>query len=508
VDCCLRHRDAIGALTLCIMAMTATADPAPPTGDASSSNQLQAITVTAERLRLIGHTTTASEGVVVNDELALAPVYRPGQLLETVPGLVVTVHSGEGKANQYLLRGYNLDHGTDLATFVDEIPVNEPTHAHGQGYTDLNFLIPELATNIHYTKGTYYASEGDFSSVGAIHVGYLDTIEDQISLTGGMWGFERIFTAGSIPLHDGNLLGALELQHYDGPWTTPGDQRKINAVLRYSEGDAHDGYSLTGSFYHGLWNNQTDQPQRAIIEGLISRFGELDPSDQGAAERANLSGEYFSTLGGGQLAASAYVFSNQLSLFNDFSHFLIDPVNGDQEDQHEDRSTLGGAVGYTHPAQIFGVDNDLLFGYQARYDFIHVSRTPSKDAVPIPAADDPLGYSERDRVRLGSNALYVQSTTHWSDWFRTVFGLRDDYQYGSDVGTNPGTASRNILEPKGSLIFKPLDTTEFYVSAGRGFHSDDLRGVNQARITGVRGRPTHRHADGRGNWPAPGAIRP
>jgi len=485
----LRHRDPVGALLLCMMALNATADPAPLAGDASTSNVLQPITVTAERLRLIGHTTTASEGVVVNDELALAPVYRPGQLLETVPGLVVTVHSGEGKANQYLLRGYNLDHGTDLATFVDEIPVNEPTHAHGQGYTDLNFLIPELATNIHYTKGTYYASEGDFSSVGAIHIGYLDTIEDQISLTGGMWGFERLFTAGSIPLHDGNLLGALELQHYDGPWTTPGDQRKINAVLRYSDGDTHDGYSLTGSFYHGLWNNQTDQPQRAITEGLISRFGELDPTDQGAAQRGNVSGEYFSTLGDGQLAASAYAFSNQLSLFNDFTHFLIDPVNGDQEDQHENRATLGGAVGYTQPAQIFGVDNELLYGFQTRYDFVNVSRTPSKDAVPIPAADDPLGYSERDRVRLGSNALYVQSTTHWSEWFRTVLGLRDDYQYGSDVGTNPGTASRNILEPKGSLIFKPSDITEFYVSAGRGFHSDDLRGVNQARISGAEGAP-------------------
>jgi hypothetical protein len=485
----MRYSQIVGAVLLCLVAMLAAGDPAPSAGEAASSNELQAITVTAERLRLIGSATTASEGVVVNDELALAPVYRPGQLLETVPGLVVTVHSGEGKANQYLLRGYNLDHGTDLATFVDEIPVNEPTHAHGQGYTDLNFLIPELATNIHYTKGTYYASEGDFSSVGAIHIGYLDTIEDQISLTGGMWGFERVFTAGSTQLADGNLLGALELQHYDGPWTTPGDQRKINAVLRYSEGDTHDGYSLTGSFYHGLWNNQTDQPERAITEGLISRFGELDPTDQGAAERANLSGEYFSSLGGGQLAASAYVFSNTLSLFNNFTHFLVDPVNGDQEDQHEDRSTLGGAVGYTHSAQVFGVDNELLVGLQTRYDFIHVSRTPSQDAVPIPAPDDPLGYSERDHVRLGSNALYIQATTHWNDWFRTVLGLRDDDQYGSDVGTNPGTASRNILEPKGSLIFKPLATTEFYVSAGRGFHSDDLRGVNQARITGVQGAP-------------------
>jgi hypothetical protein len=456
---------------------------------ADAPTELQAITVTAERLGLIGSASTASQGVVVNDELALAPVYRPGQLLETVPGLVVTLHSGEGKANQYLLRGYNLDHGTDLATFVDGMPVNEPTHAHGQGYTDLNFLIPELATDIHYTKGTYYAAEGDFASVGAIHVGYLDTIAKQISLTGGMWGFERLFTAGSTALFGGNLLGALELQHYDGPWTTPGDQRKVNAVLRYSAGDAHDGYSITGSFYHGLWNNQTDQPERAIAAGLISRFGELDPSDQGAAQRANLSGEYFSAISGGQLAASAYVFSNQLTLFNNFTHFLVDPVNGDQEDQHEDRATFGGAVGFAHPARTFGVDNELLVGFQTRYDFVNVARTPSKDAAPIPDSDDPLGYSERDRVRLGSNAVYVQWTSHWTGWFRTVFGLRDDAQYGSDVGSNPGRASRNILEPKGSLIFKPLDTTEFYLSAGRGFHSDDLRGVNQARVSGIQGAP-------------------
>src|SRR5882724_7955983 len=242
---------------LALVTMARAADvPGVMEAPAVTPAPLSEVVVTAERLQLIGTATTASEGIVVNDELALTPAYRPGQLLETVPGLVVTQHSGEGKANQYLMRGYNLDHGTNLATFVDGIPINEPSHAHGQGYTDLNFLIPELATDIHYTKGTYYASEGDFSAVGAIHVGYVDTIEDQISLTGGMWGFQRLFTAGSTPLNDGNLLGAVELQHYDGPWTTPGDQRKINTVLRYSGGDSQNGYSLTGSFYHGQWNNQ------------------------------------------------------------------------------------------------------------------------------------------------------------------------------------------------------------------------------------------------------------
>lgn len=482
-----------GTLLWCL-ALPALADEAPIAAPAAvvfdaSGGDLPEITVTAERLGLIGSVATASEGVVVNDELALTPAYRPGQLLETVPGLAVTLHSGEGKANQYLMRGYNLDHGTDLAVFVDEMPVNEPSHAHGQGYSDLNFLIPELATDIHYTKGTYHADEGDFASVGSVHLGYLDNIVDQMSVTGGSWGFERLFSAGSSAVADGKLLGALELQHYDGPWVTPGDQRKINTLLRYSVGDECDGYTLTASFYHDLWNNQTDQPARAITEGLISRFRELDPSDQGAAQRANLSWQYFAAAGGGQFTAGAYVFSNHLTLINDFTHFLVDPVNGDQEQQQEDRSTVGAEMHYEHAAQLFGLDHDLLAGLQVRYDFLDVSRIPTRDAEPIPATDDPLNFSEHDQIRLGSNAAYIQATTHWNDWFRTVFGLREDYQYGSDAGTNYGSDSAALFEPKGSLIFRPGAMSELYFSAGRGFHSDDIRGVNRAKITGVPGAP-------------------
>jgi hypothetical protein len=265
--------DASGAATA---SRTATADP------------LEQVVVKAERRQLIGSTSTASEGIVVNDELALTPAYRPGQLLETVPGLQVTSHSGEGKANQYLMRGYNLDHGTDLAVSVDDMPVNNPTHAHGQGYTDLNFMIPELATNIKFTKGTYYANQGDFASVGSVHLSYLDRIDDQINVTAGNFGFERLLSAGSVAVGTGNVLGALELQHYDGPWVSSDDQRKVNAVLRYGNGDEHDRVSLTGMFYHGLWNATTDRPVRAVQQGLIGRFGALDPSDGGRAQRCPL----------------------------------------------------------------------------------------------------------------------------------------------------------------------------------------------------------------------------
>jgi outer membrane receptor protein involved in Fe transport len=469
---------------------SAIAEPASTSASpAVSGDTLQEVVVTAARLKLIGTAITASEGVVVNDELALLPDFRPGQLLETVPGLDVTVHSGEGKANQYLMRGYNLDHGTDLAVFVDGYPVNEPTNAHGQGYSDLNFLIPELATNISYTKGTYYADEGDFGSVGSVHLNYLDTIPDQFSLTDGTLDFQRFFAGGSAQFAEGNLLGALELQHYDGPWVNPDAQRKINTLLRYSAGDDHDGYSVTGSFLHDLWNATTDQPERAITDGLISRFGSLNPSDGGIARRTIVTGQDHATIGPGQLDVDAYLASNYMTLWNDFTHFLVDPIHGDQEEQHENRTTVGGAISYAYPIPWLGRDNELLVGSQERYDFLIVQRIPTEDRAAIPLADHPLGALDDDQVRLGSDAVYGQATTHWNDRFRTVLGLREDYQRGTDQGTNYGTASKSLFEPKANFIFEASPTSEFYVSAGRGFHSDDLRGVNHARIAGVPGAP-------------------
>ena len=264
--------------------VSAASQPAGGGSDAAS-DQLQEITVTAERLRLIGIATSASEGVIVNDELALSPAFRPGQLLETVPGLDVTSHSGEGKANQYLLRGYNLDHGTDLATFVDGMPVNEPTHAHGQGYTDLNFLIPELATNVTYTKGPYYADEGDFASVGSVHINYVDSLPPQISVTEGTLDYERFFGGGSANLGEGNLLGALELAALQ---RTLGQSRRAAqiqcGIARYRSATVPTATASRRLYYHGLWNATTDQPERAIEEGLISRYGSLNPSDGGIAQ--------------------------------------------------------------------------------------------------------------------------------------------------------------------------------------------------------------------------------
>jgi outer membrane receptor protein involved in Fe transport len=443
----------------------ATAAPAP-------AEPVAEVVVTASTRNLLGIAVTSSQGTVTKQELELRPVYRVGQLLETVPGLIVTVHSGEGKANQYLLRGFNLDHGTDLATFVDEMPVNQRTHAHGQGYTDLNFFIPELASGVTFTKGPYYAGEGDFATVGADHISYIDSVPRQMSLSAGTLHDDRLFVAGTRDIGpDDRLLAATELVHLDGPWVHPDDFRKFNGVLRYSHGDAREGYAVTAMVYRGLFNSTTDQPERAITEGLISRFGSLDPSDGGQSLRASLSARYAHAQDNWRVAASAYLVRNEMTLWNDFTHFLVDPVNGDQHGQNDRRTILGGAASYTRNDKVVGLDSDTTIGVQTRYDDIYLDLQHTHQRTV-------LATLIADKVQEASVGLYGENTTHWTPWLRSIVGLRGDYFYADDrniVGGASGDEGKGILEPKGSLVFGPWAKTEFYLSAGEGYHSNDVR---------------------------------
>jgi outer membrane receptor protein involved in Fe transport len=385
------------------------------------------------------------------------------------------------------------------------MPINQPTHAHGQGYTDLNFMIPELADEITYTKGTYYATVGDFGAVGSLHVSYRDAMPDELSATVGTLDFQRILVAASTALGNGHLLAASEVQHYDGPFVTPDDARKVNEVLRYSEGDERNGYSISGMYYHQLWTNTTDIPIRAIEEGLVpNRFGTLDPTDGGRAQRASLSFQYHESLGEGQLSASSFFIYNQLHLYNDFTHYLFDPVHGDQEDQFENRRVTGGAADYTLPAPLGTIKNEISVGVLARYDLLGVGRAPSEGRASLlpGSGNDPASFFNSDQVYLFAGAGYFQAVTHWSSTFRSVLGFRDDYQHGTDVDylaplhefagyTNGGTAHQSLFQPKGSLIYTATDALEFYLSAGRGFHSADVRGVNQDKSIdlGLPGTP-------------------
>lgn len=432
------------------------------------------VVVTASTQDVLGKAATASEGVITKQELELRPVYRVGQLLETVPGLVVTVHSGEGKANQYLLRGFNLDHGTDLATFVGGMPVNARTHAHGQGYTDLNFLIPETAAAVRFTKGPYSAAEGDFAAVGANRLGLVDALPAQITASAGTVGDQRLFAGTTLPAGAGaRLVAAGEAVHLDGPWGHPDNLRKTNALLRFLR---DDGLALTALYYRGLWNATTDQPERAMAQGLIGRFGTLDPTDGGGAERFSLSAEYARDLGGagwsgGRFLANAYAIRSQLTLYNDFTHFLDDPVNGDQHGQTDRRTTAGGAASYAATTQIFGLEAQTTIGVQGRYDRIYVDARHTR-------ARRPLSTLLADRVEEWSLAAYGEATVHLGGFARVVGGLRADRFEARDdnlVGGRSGHEQASLLQPKGSLVLGPWRRTELYVSAGFGFHSNDVR---------------------------------
>ncbi|HEV2532783.1 TonB-dependent receptor [Phenylobacterium sp.] len=471
---------------LAAAASLAVAHPCLADDAAPAPKQLSEVVVTASTQDVLGQATTASEGVVTKQELELRPVYRVGQLLETVPGLVVTVHSGEGKANQYLLRGFNLDHGTDLATFVGGMPVNERTHAHGQGYTDLNFLIPELASGVRFTKGPYYADEGDFSSVGSDHMGLVQDLPAQMALSAGTLGDQRLFAGATFRLgEDARLIVAGEGVHLDGPWDHPDNLRKVNGAVRYAEGDAANGFAVTALYYHGLWNATTDQPLRAIREGLIDRFGTLDPSDGGKSERFSLSAEYArEDVGPGRIAANAYVIRNQLTLFNDFTHFLDDPVRGDQHGQNDRRITAGGEIAYRMDGTVAGQRVETEFGVQGRYDRIYVDARHTQNR-------QDLETLIADRVEEWNLSAYGQATLHLGDYVRAVGGLRVDRFQGDDHNLAGGLSAnegQSLAQPKASLIFGPWARTELYVSAGRGFHSNDTRAGTLADV-GIVARP-------------------
>ena len=402
------------------------------------------------------------------------PFARVGEALEVVPGLIVTQHSGEGKANQYFLRGFNLDHGTDLAIKVDGMPVNMPTHGHGQGYADINFLIPELIQSVNVRKGPYYADVGDFSSAGSVTIDYLNKLPKNLAeVTVGSFGYRRGVAAGSTAVGAGTLLAAIEGTKYEGPWDVPDNVRKINSVLRYSQGTATDGLTLTAMAYSNGWNSTDQVAQRAIDQGIISRFGTLDPTDGGTSSRFSLSGNWAQSSEYGQSKISAYVVRSDLQLFNNFTYFLDNPVNGDQFNQL-DRRTLGGFdARHAFDWRFGGFETQTRVGLQTRYDDIHVGLFKTEQRAV-------LSTVREDRVQEGNVGFWTDTTTRWTDWLRTTVGIREDIFAGrvlSDTPENSGNAQATITSPKAGLVLGPWYKTEFYGNAGYGLHSNDIRGA-------------------------------
>jgi len=428
---------------------------------------------------LVGIAQSSSQGAITARQLDARPIMRTGELLETVPGVVISQHSGEGKANQYYLRGFNLDHGTDFAQTIAGMPVNMPTHGHGQGYSDVNFMIPELVSGVQYEKGPYFADQGDFATAGSANINYVSALDAPIvRVAGGDQGFARALAAASPKVGGGQLLGAIEVEHNDGPWERADDYRKVNSVIRYSHGDAVNGYSITGMGYRATWNSTDQVPQRAIDTGLIGRFGGIDNTDGGDTYRYSGSLEWQRSENDASTKVTAYGIGYNLNLFSDFTYFLDDPVNGDQFHQADHRFILGGKVSHRRIGHWLGREVQNTFGAQIRNDDITNVGLYHTEARQL------LETIRQDAVVETSAAGFAQNETAWSPWLRTIAGIRvDGYHFNVDSSApeNSGARSAGIVSPKGGVVIGPFSGTEFYVNGGFGFHSNDARGTTITR---------------------------
>lgn len=442
---------------------------------ADSPMSLDEMVVYGRENNLGDEADSPSQGEVGSAEIDARPFLRRGELLEAIPGMIVTQHSGDGKANQYFLRGFNLDHGTDFATTVDGMPVNLPSNAHGQGYSDLNFIIPELVQSISYEKGTYYAGNGDFSAAGAAQFHLADSLERgfiKAEFVPEDSGY-RLVAADSVRSAGGSTTLAAEYGYNNGPWVNPEDANHVSAYARrvWANGDNH--FSLTFVGYHAAWDSTDQVPLRAIDEGIISRFGAIDPSDGGASTRANLDFNWIHNGADSTIQLNLYALYYRLALYSDFTYFLVDPVNGDQFSQRDRRGVFGGSGSQKWDSKISGHAVKTTVGFQGRADIISLGLFHTKGRGVI----DPVDLSS---VHEYEGGIYLQSEAQFTNWMRASLGIRADaadFIVSDSIAQNSGEKTAAILSPKLSFVFGPWRKTELYVDAGDGFHSNDARGT-------------------------------
>jgi hypothetical protein len=436
---------------------------------------------------LIGIATSATQGTVGAKEIQNRPILRSGEILETIPGVIITQHAGGGKANQYFLRGFNLDHGTDFAIFIDGMPLNLPSHAHGEGYADMNTVIPEFVQRVNYQKGPYYADVGNYGSAGSAHLEFIKTLpENFFRVEGGMYGYGRAVFGVSQKLGRGNLLYGGEIYHDDGPWTHPDDYYKFNGLVTYSRGGDANGFSITARGYHGNWHSSDQIAANAVP--LVGFFGTLNATDGGHSQRYSLQAEWHRQNTSSASSVAVYGFYYDLDLFSDFTYFLTDPVRGDQFEQKDRRWVAGLDARHTIFSEWFGREVENTFGLQVRNDWINNGLYQSENRGRVDKTDSTTGTTlpattEADRFTGMQAGIYAENRIQWAERFRSVAALRGDLQC-FDVASlvtpaNSGTASKVLPSPKLSLIFGPWSNTEFYAQGGFSFHSNDGRGTTQ-----------------------------
>ena len=433
------------------------------------------IIVTGRRRDLIGEATSASEGQVSRDDLADRPIQRVAELLEAIPGFIATQHSGGGKANQYFLRGFNLDHGTDFAAFHDGVPLNMRSHGHGQGYLDLSFIIPELVGQLDFTKGPYRADTGDFATAGAGRFTTIDSLDAPfVKAEIGTSGFYRAVAAGSAGLGNGTALLGMEARFDKGPYDIAQNLKLFSGFGKWTGPVAGGTLRASATAYHVGFKSPEQIPQRAVESGLIGRLGVLDGDLGGETTRIGGVLNYSSDTTS-PLTLNAFAHYYKFRLTSNFTYFLENPVDGDEFEQRDRRVVLGGRAEKRFKTNMGGLPIEILIGGETRLDLI--------DPVGLyrTAARRVLSTVRQDKVTEGSGALYAEAKVNLTNTVRATLGVRGDayhFDVESDLAANSGKDKASIFSPKASLAWAPTDQVELYANYGRGFHSNDARGTS------------------------------
>ena len=440
---------------------------------------LEASSISLDQVVLVSKVDALSRLLAV--DIKTNPVKSSQEILRKVPGLIIGQHAGGGKAEQLFLRGFDVDHGTDIAMSVDGLPVNMVSHAHGQGYADLHFVIPETVENINFGKGPYYAEQGNFNTAGYVDLRLRKSLDKNlISLELGQFSTQRLLGMFNL-LDKGNSSAyvASELSLTDGPFESPQNFNRINIMGRYRyqlPGDQE--LMLTASHFQSKWDASGQIPQRAVDQGLITRFGAIDNTEGGQTSRTNLLVNHFKELdSGGSLKTKAYISQYDFELFSNFTFFLEDPINGDQIRQFEDRVIVGAESVFENFKENWGKQGlTYRAGIGFRYDNIddnELSHTLNRRTTL-----NRISFGDVDEV----NTYAFVDTSLKSGDFTFNPSLRLDYfkfDYVNKLSELFDNKSEDKLafSPKFNTIYSPNTQTQFFLKTGIGFHSNDTRVV-------------------------------
>jgi outer membrane receptor protein involved in Fe transport len=421
----------------------------------------------------------SSQQLIPDKEYLLQSQGRPAQVLRLIPGFIAVEHSGgAGKADQYLLRGFDADHGTDVAFFSDGMPINLRTHAHGQGYTDLNFIIPETVEALDVYKGAYLPEFGDFATAGAVNFKTRQVVQEGVAqAAGGQYDTQRYMLMFSPTKTRVRTLFAVEGYYTNGPFQSDNRYFRTNLLGKMTTNlSGRDELSLTATFHKAQWNASGEIPLRAVQDGLLDRFGAIDPSEGGKTLRSTAKLNYhYDTTSGGQFFANAYGQYYRLDLFTNFTFFLNDPANGDGIQQSDRRVMYGGDIGYQQRGEVLGLPSIGTIGFQTRVDNIHAR-------LGTQTARMPTGITTDSDILEASYVPFVKAEVQPTSWLRLVGGVRGE-TITFDVRNRcptcaeqpAGRKQSGVVLPKMNLILGPWASTEFFANYGEGYHSNDAR---------------------------------